>query len=224
MRRPLTDTDRVHRPRGILNSCRNHLPVARWDCIAGHCRWAPQRRILAASAPCRPWPGAAAGGVRDRGAPRLLAENVLRRSRTTSDIQLKRDRLERSCPVRVRHSRRANRAPSGVCPLEASWLICGGARGRSARPAVTTSGEQPLPKPASRRRLIQDPVTVVAAGRRFIRSAAPPRASARARCSRMKDEVFLRVRDQLPHKVPRRLIQAEGDDSWLSCHSLSRFP
>jgi hypothetical protein len=34
----------------------------------------------------------------------------------------------------------------------------------------------------------------------------------------------LRVRDDLPHPVPRRLIQAEGDDSRLSCHSLSSFP
>jgi hypothetical protein len=34
----------------------------------------------------------------------------------------------------------------------------------------------------------------------------------------------LRVRDQLSHPVPRRLIQAEGDDSRLSCHSLSSFP
>src|SRR2546421_3138148 len=33
----------------------------------------------------------------------------------------------------------------------------------------------------------------------------------------------LRVRDQLPHPVPRRLIHAEGDDSRLSCHSLSSF-
>jgi hypothetical protein len=33
----------------------------------------------------------------------------------------------------------------------------------------------------------------------------------------------LRVRDQLSHPVPRRLIHAEGDDSRLSCHSLSSF-
>jgi hypothetical protein len=33
----------------------------------------------------------------------------------------------------------------------------------------------------------------------------------------------LRARDKLPHKVPRRLIQTEGDDSRLSCHSLSSF-
>jgi hypothetical protein len=31
----------------------------------------------------------------------------------------------------------------------------------------------------------------------------------------------LRVGDQLPHEVPRRLIHAEGDDSRLSYHSLS---
>jgi hypothetical protein len=34
----------------------------------------------------------------------------------------------------------------------------------------------------------------------------------------------LRVRDELSHPVPRRLIQAEGDDPCLSCHSLSSFP
>ena len=34
----------------------------------------------------------------------------------------------------------------------------------------------------------------------------------------------LRVGDQLPHPVPRRLIHAEGDDSRLSYHSLSSFP
>ena len=32
-----------------------------------------------------------------------------------------------------------------------------------------------------------------------------------------------RVRDQLPHKVPRRLIHAEGDDSGFCFHSLSSF-
>jgi hypothetical protein len=32
-----------------------------------------------------------------------------------------------------------------------------------------------------------------------------------------------RERDQLPHEVPRRLIQAEGDHSRFLCHSLSSF-
>ena len=32
-----------------------------------------------------------------------------------------------------------------------------------------------------------------------------------------------RVRDQPPHEVPRRLIQAEGDDSGFCFHSLSSF-
>src|SRR5262249_38651409 len=34
----------------------------------------------------------------------------------------------------------------------------------------------------------------------------------------------LRVRRHLPHPVPRCLVQAEGDDARLSCHSLSSFP
>jgi hypothetical protein len=66
-----------------------------------------------------------------------------------------------------------------------------------------------------------------------VQSSSPPSRPAYGPARRLQqldalsDEgrgvLVLRVWDQLPHEVPRRLIHAEGDDSRFSCHSLSSF-
>jgi hypothetical protein len=66
-----------------------------------------------------------------------------------------------------------------------------------------------------------------------VQSSSPPSRPAYGPARRLQqldalsDEgrgvLVLRVWDQLPHEVPRRLIHAEGDDSRFSCHSLTSF-
>jgi hypothetical protein len=82
-----------------------------------------------------------------------------------------------------------------------------------------SDGEAPRPSATGQDCPGPEFVTAFAAGLR----SSPTAAAARCLSDEGRGVLVLRVWDQLPHEVPRRLIHAEGDDSRFSCHSLSSF-
>jgi hypothetical protein len=124
------------------------------------------------------------------------------------------------------------RAAEARCPLDARQRAPVGSRVLPHPPVVPSNGRALEVKRrgptaiGDGRRLPQDP------SRPSRPTCGPPRRLLvllpQQQLDALSDErrgvPVPRVRDKLPHKVPRRLIHAEGDHSRLSCHSLSWFP